>query len=409
MAGRLQEMLRGFQPPAVGATPSRVLVEFKAGKCNWDGQRVTPDKRKGNLSLVTGDDGLTHVQWTTRGVNQITEDDLIVINDAYLEKITAAKSGRVYVLKFQSSDKKLLFWMQEPDETKDEELITKFNNAAGGKDSSGGTSNAAAAAAAAAASGAPSGGPSGGMPPAMQQQLQQMMGGAGRGASNAATTDQLRSIMQNFASQQQGAAGASGAGRSGASTLPTAGPGGPISEEQRAQLAQQLISALANNQHQQQPRILPTPLTSVLPPERLEALLGDTEAMQELAAHMPEGQTSREEVNEAMRSAQLQGSMRALTQAIYSDQLPVLLTSMGLDANAARNAQTPDPMEILVDALAAQHGSTDTAAGAATAAAPAAPGESGESGESSEGEAKAKEDEKPPGDGNDGNDPMDTS
>ncbi|PFH33744.1 putative adhesion regulating molecule region protein [Besnoitia besnoiti] len=113
----------GDSPP--GAT------SFRAGKCRIDGNLVSPDTRKGRLQICEGDDGLTHVQWINRE-NQQTEDDLIVINDAYLERVPECTTGRVYCLRFTSSDKKMLFWMQEPDASKDDSLIEQFNRHAGG-------------------------------------------------------------------------------------------------------------------------------------------------------------------------------------------------------------------------------------------------------------------------------------
>ncbi|KAF8821334.1 putative adhesion regulating molecule region protein [Cardiosporidium cionae] len=105
-------------------------VEILAGKCNWDGRLVTPDTRKGKLVVGIGEDGLTHVQWICRTSNAI-EENLIVISDAYLQKVEQAKTGRVYVLRFTSSDEKLLYWMQNADTSKDVELVQKFNSLMG--------------------------------------------------------------------------------------------------------------------------------------------------------------------------------------------------------------------------------------------------------------------------------------
>jgi len=47
---------------------------------------VTADKRKGKVVLFTSeDDSLTHFQWHDREKNEVVID-LIVINDAYLER-----------------------------------------------------------------------------------------------------------------------------------------------------------------------------------------------------------------------------------------------------------------------------------------------------------------------------------
>ncbi|PHJ20688.1 adhesion regulating molecule region protein, partial [Cystoisospora suis] len=62
------------------------ITSCRAGKCRIEGSMVSPDTRKGRLQICEGEDGLTHVQWINRE-NQRTEDDLIVINDAYLERV----------------------------------------------------------------------------------------------------------------------------------------------------------------------------------------------------------------------------------------------------------------------------------------------------------------------------------
>eukprot|EP00971_Amphidinium_carterae_P204690 4062111-Amphidinium_carterae.1 len=48
-----------------------------------------------------------------RAVSQQPKLDQIVIADAYLEKIDACKTGRVYLLRSTSHDLKRFFWMQE--------------------------------------------------------------------------------------------------------------------------------------------------------------------------------------------------------------------------------------------------------------------------------------------------------
>ncbi|CAE7591640.1 adrm1-b [Symbiodinium pilosum] len=118
-----------FQVPTRPA--GHVHVEFKAGRMDWDGRMVTADKRKGKILLYTSEeDQLTHFQWMDRDKNEVVTD-LIVINDAYMEKVTKCTSGRAYILRFTSSDKKMFFWMQEPSEDKDAENIKKFNEAIG--------------------------------------------------------------------------------------------------------------------------------------------------------------------------------------------------------------------------------------------------------------------------------------
>merc|ERR1719235_251317 len=66
-----------------------------------------------------------HLQWFDRSKTPLQcVDDLIVINDAYFERIEKCTTGRVYLLRFTSSDKKMFFWMQEPKEDMDKANAT---------------------------------------------------------------------------------------------------------------------------------------------------------------------------------------------------------------------------------------------------------------------------------------------
>ena len=52
-----------------------LIAECKAGKMDWDGSNVTPDRRKGKLMLVRDPDELCHVWWWDREAN--TKIDLV--------------------------------------------------------------------------------------------------------------------------------------------------------------------------------------------------------------------------------------------------------------------------------------------------------------------------------------------
>ncbi|CAI0628059.1 unnamed protein product [Linum tenue] len=82
------------------------MLEFRAGKMHLEGKKVVPDTRKG---LV-----------------RIDRDQIIFPDEAVFEKVGQA-SGRVYILKFNTDDRKFFFWMQEPNAEGDEELCTSVN------------------------------------------------------------------------------------------------------------------------------------------------------------------------------------------------------------------------------------------------------------------------------------------
>lgn len=282
------------QPPRPAGT---VHLEFRAGKCEWDGRLVTASKTKGKIVLFTSEEEeLMHFQWYDRDKKE-TAIDLIVINDAYFEKIEKCKDGRVYILRFTSqNDKKLFFWMQEPKEEGDAELIKKFNEAVGATVPKKGDAAQAAA------------------PQAVAPQ------------GSDAVDPQLRAILQQFL-QHQGAAG---------------------------------------------PRTPPMPLNAVLTTEVLQSLLTDEAASAEMQALLPDSHSSPEGLREALGSPQLQQSLTHLSQAVHSDQLPVLLAGLGLDPGAiAGAAPGTDALEVLCRAMEAQSGgdsggSAEGAGGGAT-------------------------------------------
>jgi len=278
-----------FQVPSRPA--GHVHVEFKAGRMDWDGRMVTPDKRKGKIILYTSEeDQLTHFQWMDRDKNEVVTD-LIVINDAYLERIQKCTSGRAYILRFTSSDKKMFFWMQEPSTDKDDENVKKFNEAVGATIPEK-PANAAAA-------------PAAPTPAAAAAATPAAPGGAAPGAQEIDPA--LRAVLTQFLTQQGG---------------------GPA---QRA----------------------PLPMTSVLTTEVLQSLLTDEAACSEMIGLLPDSHKNQEGLSEVLASPQLQQSLSALTQAVHSDQLPVLLASLGLDPSVI-NGATGDALELLCRAMEKQ-------------------------------------------------------
>jgi len=104
------------------------ILTFKAGRLqrrentNW----VDPLPTNGQLQLLVADDGLLHFQWYNR-VTNIVEDDLIIFpGEASFEKVTQS-NGRVYILKFTSSNQRLFYWMQDASSEKDGQYATNVN------------------------------------------------------------------------------------------------------------------------------------------------------------------------------------------------------------------------------------------------------------------------------------------
>ncbi|KAL1568139.1 regulatory particle non-ATPase [Salvia divinorum] len=103
-----------------------VFLEFRAGKMLMDGIRVLPDSRKGLVRIGRGEEGLVHFQWLDRSLNIVEDDQIVFPDEAGFEKVNQS-SGRVYILKFRTDDRKFFFWMQEPKPENDTQLCNSVN------------------------------------------------------------------------------------------------------------------------------------------------------------------------------------------------------------------------------------------------------------------------------------------
>lgn len=92
------------------------------------GKMVHPDTRKGLLYVHQTEDGLIHFCWKNRQNNKVEDDLIIFPDDCEFKKVEQCKTGRVYLLKFKSSSRRLFFWMQEPKADKDDEWCRRIND-----------------------------------------------------------------------------------------------------------------------------------------------------------------------------------------------------------------------------------------------------------------------------------------
>ncbi|KAK7369830.1 hypothetical protein VNO80_11875 [Phaseolus coccineus] len=104
-----------------------VMLEFRAGKMFLEGKKVVPDTRKGLVRIARAEEGLVHFQWLDRTQNVVEDDQIIFPNEAVFEKVNQT-SGRVYILKFNSDDRKFFFWMQESNADGDLQLCSSVND-----------------------------------------------------------------------------------------------------------------------------------------------------------------------------------------------------------------------------------------------------------------------------------------
>lgn len=106
---------------------SRNLVEFRAGRMTMEGKMVNADTRKGLFYVNQAEDGLIHLCWKDRTTGNVEDDLIIFPDDCEFKKVEQCKTGRVYLLKFKSSSRKLFFWLQEPKTDKDDEWCRRVN------------------------------------------------------------------------------------------------------------------------------------------------------------------------------------------------------------------------------------------------------------------------------------------
>jgi len=105
------------------------LLGFKAGRAfrRAGTNFIDIDSTKGAILLATGEDGLLHFNWKNRTTNEVEEDLILFPSDATFTKVHQATTGRVYVLKFSSSDQRHFFWMQDASSDRDDEFVRNMN------------------------------------------------------------------------------------------------------------------------------------------------------------------------------------------------------------------------------------------------------------------------------------------
>jgi len=109
----------------------QAALSFLAGTCSQKikdgGVWITSDKKNGQIDLVKDpQDQLWHFKWKNLMSGQQGADLILFPNTAKWYKLEYVEDGRVYELRIGS--RKHWFWMQEPDESKDEETSKKLRN-----------------------------------------------------------------------------------------------------------------------------------------------------------------------------------------------------------------------------------------------------------------------------------------
>jgi len=257
------------------------LLAFKAGRCTRrEGTNfVDALPAKGTISLRS-EDGLLHFRWQDRTTGNVEEDLILFPQDASFSKVTQAAGGRVYVLKFSSSNQRHFFWMQDASSTRDEEFANNVNR--------------------------------------LLENLEEEL------VWNSASSSSAVPITSNA---QQGASSSSN------NALP------PLSEEQLTHL-RQLVSNMVTEPAQPQPTVS---LRDVLTPENLIPLFTNhPELIPALFPHLPSDlptPPSAEVLKQIISSPQFQGAVRNFDQALHTGLLGGLVRGLGLPEEAGTGVE----------------------------------------------------------------------
>jgi len=335
-----------FQKPTANsrAPATNYLAEINCGRMvmNETTKMVEPQLEKGLLYVKQMDDTLIHLVWKERGVanSKIPEDDLIVFEgDCSVRLIKQLPDHRVFLVRWNQTNTRKIYWMQHTDKTKDEELVkdldTALNNTTEAqkkqreKNKSSSKKDGSEKAAA------------GGL------DLASLMGG------EAGSSEILNQLMQSGALdqntmtsllQQMGGANMGGSSEEKSETAAAAETPKSSKPSKKAKLgAADLQNAFGMVSQKSSKKTYD--LTKVLGSESLVDMLSNKEVQERLNTHMPKDEKikeTKEELRAAVGSPQYQQAVQAFQEALESGQLAPVLQQFNLPESAISAAKTGD-------------------------------------------------------------------
>jgi len=378
---------------AENATPP--LVSFKAGRIKLVPKHVTDgeekdddddddnalttyvcqaDEMRGEVRMVWKDNALQW-QWYDRRNKRVADTDKIEVGtNGTFERVDLGyskkhKDDRIYCWTKNTTNKKSktesaadstaaatdksklysLFWMQDANAENDDEMVAQVNQYLADPASAAPEGTADVTATTSGGGDAGAGGTGGTAP-------EESASGGSAGAGSA-QVDALSSILQNLGMPQTGASGdgSSGTGpdgaAGGATTAASAAAGTlTLADLQGAMAGMQTQSTAAT----------PVGLAEVVTPEAISNLLADEAVRNRLLQLLPQDQQTAENLEENLRSPQVQQTLRSLTSALVSDDhgnmdgFYSVLANFSLDPSDGQEAiAANNPVQAFLDCVLA--------------------------------------------------------
>ncbi|CAH8263730.1 unnamed protein product [Arabidopsis lyrata] len=258
-----------------------IMLEFRAGKMSLQGTRVVPDARKGLVRIARGDEGLIHFQWLDRNQNTVEDDQIVFPDEALFEKVNQS-SDRVFILKFNSDDRKLFFWMQEPRAEGDAELCSLVN-----------------------------------------QYLNQPLEFPGEEGLAAAITEELEDMAEDNASSRAGNLVVPNLSTEVSEVTSSSGPVKLADLQRILNNLSGVPVGIAGDEDEG------LALGDILKPELIMPLLETLPVQERLSLHLPEGHSRAEDILELLQSPPFRQQVDAFTYVLRTGQID--LTQFGID------------------------------------------------------------------------------
>lgn len=86
-----------------------MLAEVKAGKMDYDGRMVKPQRKKGIIRITKNAEGMTIFSWCDAETKNPIDNLYVFPGEASFEKVKQS-SDRVYLLQFRGSERRFFYF-----------------------------------------------------------------------------------------------------------------------------------------------------------------------------------------------------------------------------------------------------------------------------------------------------------